>query len=145
MSWARLDLTSRLLRSVMRAFIRPITTRLRTPIATSRSAPTRNPNSSFLWTLDLARATASTAGRSHPVKRGRRGSGGAGSPLVSTDSCLNGGGTTQLASAGALGHGYTPASPTTSPLPGTTTVGENSGVGEDQALGTDSRSSGPET
>src|SRR6478609_4393229 len=120
MSWARLDLTSRSLRSVIRAFIRPITTRLRTPIATSRSAPTRNPNSSFLWTLNLARATASTAGRSQPVKRGRRGSGGSGAPLVSTDSGLDERGTTQLASAAARDYRYTPA---------TTMVGRGGDIG----------------
>ena len=43
---------------------------------TRSRAPARNPESSLRWTLASLRATASTTGRSHPVRRGNRGSSG---------------------------------------------------------------------
>ena len=45
-------------------------------IPTSSRAPVRNPKSNFRLTLKWMRATASTIGRSHPVKRGSPGSAG---------------------------------------------------------------------
>ena len=60
----------------MRSFICRMTTRLSTAIATSSKAPMRKPKSSLRWTPAFTRATASTSGRSQPVKRGIFGSAG---------------------------------------------------------------------
>src|SRR4051794_20156877 len=53
-----------------------MTTMLRTAIARSSNAPTRNPASNLRWVVALMRAMASTAGRNQRANEGSCGSSG---------------------------------------------------------------------
>ena len=96
----------------MRSFICRMTTRLSSAIATSSRAPVRKPKSSLRWTPAFTRATASTTGRSQPVKRGIFGSAG-----VITGSRAISGRRSQSAVIGSIRHAPISAgqSPTSNP------------------------------